>query len=287
MEQKQQLSRREKEVVNLVLQGKSNKQIAMHLGISERTVEFHLKNVYQKENVSSRIDFVLKLWAATGTVKQFRLGESTVEVPKQKMDNDNQPQKETRWAKFLMSIIAQIKQEVVMTKKIIVKNFGNFFRKHPLIFSLLLLVVSSLVTRYLMMSFGLYFWFSYALSGLLLVVGCLCFGWAWKRVKAGKIYFKPIVVVGVVSLPILVVLVDTIMLSSIAKSSGQVMVNILGISNKAMWLTASDGTSYLYKERIIFHESLWLYATLCMLLLPVIGNLARQGFKIRNLTRES
>ena len=36
------LSRREQDVVELLLQGKSNKQMASTLGISEHTVEFHL-----------------------------------------------------------------------------------------------------------------------------------------------------------------------------------------------------------------------------------------------------
>jgi len=45
MEYTKSLSRREEEVVDLLLQGKSNKQIALALHISERTVEFHLKNI--------------------------------------------------------------------------------------------------------------------------------------------------------------------------------------------------------------------------------------------------
>ena len=55
------LSKREKEVTRLVLQGRSNKQIALALGIAVRTVEFHLKNVYGKLGVSSRIELVLNL----------------------------------------------------------------------------------------------------------------------------------------------------------------------------------------------------------------------------------
>ena len=39
------LSKREKDVVGLLLQGKSNKQIALALGLSERTIEFHLNNI--------------------------------------------------------------------------------------------------------------------------------------------------------------------------------------------------------------------------------------------------
>jgi DNA-binding CsgD family transcriptional regulator len=57
MKQINLLSKREKEVVELLLQGKSNKLIALSLGISNRTVEFHLKNVYAKFQVNSRIEY--------------------------------------------------------------------------------------------------------------------------------------------------------------------------------------------------------------------------------------
>ena len=73
------LSKREKEVLKLVLQGKGNKQIALALDISLRTVEFHLKNIYTKFQVSSRIELVLKLGRATGSAKFDELGYSTVE----------------------------------------------------------------------------------------------------------------------------------------------------------------------------------------------------------------
>jgi DNA-binding CsgD family transcriptional regulator len=66
MAQSNLFSEREKEVVELLLQGKSNKQIALALGISERTVEFHLRNVYAKLQVSSRTEAVLKLGKSTG-----------------------------------------------------------------------------------------------------------------------------------------------------------------------------------------------------------------------------
>ena len=60
-----QLSKREIEVLELVLQGNSNKQIALSLHITVRTVEFHLKNIYAKFQVSSRIELILKLGHAT------------------------------------------------------------------------------------------------------------------------------------------------------------------------------------------------------------------------------
>ncbi len=59
------LSGREREVVNLLLEGKSNKAMAAALHITERTVEFHLKNIYDKFEVSSRVELVLKLGNST------------------------------------------------------------------------------------------------------------------------------------------------------------------------------------------------------------------------------
>jgi LuxR family maltose regulon positive regulatory protein len=48
MSDNRQFSKRENEVIELLLQGKSNKQIAQTLVVSARTVEYHLKNVYKK-----------------------------------------------------------------------------------------------------------------------------------------------------------------------------------------------------------------------------------------------
>jgi DNA-binding NarL/FixJ family response regulator len=61
MKKSNSLSRREGEVVALLLEGMSNKQIALALGISERTVEFHLKNTYGKLQVASRVELILEL----------------------------------------------------------------------------------------------------------------------------------------------------------------------------------------------------------------------------------
>ncbi|HEX8992042.1 MAG TPA: helix-turn-helix transcriptional regulator [Anaerolineales bacterium] len=54
-------TKQETKVIELLLQGKSNKQIAAQLGIQVRTAEFHLKNIYAKLNVASRTEAVLKL----------------------------------------------------------------------------------------------------------------------------------------------------------------------------------------------------------------------------------
>jgi DNA-binding NarL/FixJ family response regulator len=51
---RRQLSRRELEVAQLVAQGRSNREIAAELYLSDRTVESHLTRVYAKLGVSSR-----------------------------------------------------------------------------------------------------------------------------------------------------------------------------------------------------------------------------------------
>jgi DNA-binding CsgD family transcriptional regulator len=53
------LSDREREILQLVSQGKSNKQIAADLFISINTVKVHVSNIYQKIGVSSRTEAML------------------------------------------------------------------------------------------------------------------------------------------------------------------------------------------------------------------------------------
>ena len=53
------LSRREKEVVQGLLDNLSNKEIASKLYISERTVKFHVSNLLQKFNVRRRADLIV------------------------------------------------------------------------------------------------------------------------------------------------------------------------------------------------------------------------------------
>lgn len=49
------LSRREKEVLKLVAEGMSNRQIAEQLFLSRHTIDSHIKHIYKKLSVSSRI----------------------------------------------------------------------------------------------------------------------------------------------------------------------------------------------------------------------------------------
>lgn len=55
------LSPREHEVLDELVRGHYNKNIADHLGITPRTVEFHRANIFEKMGVSSAIELAHKL----------------------------------------------------------------------------------------------------------------------------------------------------------------------------------------------------------------------------------
>jgi DNA-binding CsgD family transcriptional regulator len=91
-----QFSKREKEVVKLLLLGKSNKQIALELGIANRTVEFHLGNIYAKLGVISRAEAIVKfseshLWESAGNTDNRFQVKSTVEINSESADNGSRP----------------------------------------------------------------------------------------------------------------------------------------------------------------------------------------------------
>ncbi len=61
-----ELTTAERQVAELVAQGKANKEIAAALFVSVKTVEFHLGNVYRKLGVRSRVELARRL-AGTGS----------------------------------------------------------------------------------------------------------------------------------------------------------------------------------------------------------------------------
>lgn len=129
-----QLSKREQEVLGLLLEGKSNKQIALALAITIRTVEFHLKNVYAKFQVSSRVELILKLKHASyppalleANIEQ--LGYSTVDQPGENVENGDRSNPQMDWATF-RGAVSIIGKELIM--KAILKNPSAFL---PLVMS--------------------------------------------------------------------------------------------------------------------------------------------------------
>src|SRR5512133_2466098 len=117
------LSKREKEVLKLVLQGKSNKQIAFSLNIAVSTVEFHLKNVFVKFQVSSRVELILKLGYVTDSGKIEKLGYSTDDRPGENAENGGRFNPQMDWSAFT-SAVSIIGKELIM--KALLKNPSAF-----------------------------------------------------------------------------------------------------------------------------------------------------------------
>lgn len=63
------LSNREQIVLGWLLQGFSNKRIALALGISPRTVQKHLQRVYQHLGVETRTEAIVRIHTAMNGTK--------------------------------------------------------------------------------------------------------------------------------------------------------------------------------------------------------------------------
>ena len=70
------LSNREAEVAELVSKGLSNKEVANQLFVTEKTVKFHLTNIYKKMNVKSRAQLIVWCLPHLGFVES----EARIEV---------------------------------------------------------------------------------------------------------------------------------------------------------------------------------------------------------------
>ena len=55
------LTQKEQEVALLLKKGLSNKEIALHVGITERTVKAHLSSIFEKTGAKDRLALALVL----------------------------------------------------------------------------------------------------------------------------------------------------------------------------------------------------------------------------------
>jgi DNA-binding NarL/FixJ family response regulator len=59
------LTARERQVLDLILQARSNREIARHLGIEERTVKAHVGRLMRKAGVDNRIELTMRVLSRT------------------------------------------------------------------------------------------------------------------------------------------------------------------------------------------------------------------------------
>ena len=57
---KERLTACEQRILEHVLRGESNKEIAAQLSCSAKTIEFHLSNIFKKTGVTSRLHLLLR-----------------------------------------------------------------------------------------------------------------------------------------------------------------------------------------------------------------------------------
>jgi len=72
------LSNREAEVAELVSRGLSNKEVANQLFVTEKTVKFHLTNIYKKMNVKSRAQLIVWCLPHVGFVESETRSEAPI-----------------------------------------------------------------------------------------------------------------------------------------------------------------------------------------------------------------
>jgi DNA-binding CsgD family transcriptional regulator len=274
------LSERERQVSDLVMQGMSNKQIALNLGISERTVEFHLNNIYTKLQVGSRVELAINLLKATGNDNKADLVESTVDAGAESTHNDSQLNAKARRAKALKTMLSLIKKETVTTMNIFSEDFKNYFRTRPLPVAALIIFGVFFTAHSIVFHYGLYFPISYILLGVLLAVGSLHFGLSWHKIRDGRYKLRPMVALALVLAPLIVIALDTVLLQTMGRNAGEVKINLPGLSNRAAWLTSTSGPLRLSLERSTTDHQIWVIGSILYgFLIALIGNIARRFSK--------
>ena len=79
---KQGLSKREVEVAELVSQGLANKKVAEKLFVTEKTIKFHLTNIYRKMKIKSRTQLIVFCMPNYDFVEGAQNSANNNEIPK-------------------------------------------------------------------------------------------------------------------------------------------------------------------------------------------------------------
>ena len=140
MTEANQFSEREKEVIELLLQGRSNKQIALALYIAESTVEAHLTRIYAKLGVSSRAEAIIRLGELGKTLEPAldpEPGEPIIEIPDDKVYSPNKP-------------VVQNRERPAVARKISLEEIIQFLVTYKIPIFIWVLLITVVVLAFLL-----------------------------------------------------------------------------------------------------------------------------------------
>ena len=157
-----------------------------------------------------------------------------------------------------------------MTIKISFEDLENHLRNHIILFSLLALSVTGLMLRFILFDLGVYFWGSYLLLEILLVLGSVKFGELLNHNKP----FRPLVIVLIAaSMPLIAWGFDQVYLLTILPYTGATSVSIPNLHATAEWLTSAEGLPCLSTSLNITSDTPWLIAIAEMLIMFLLSRI--------------
>jgi DNA-binding CsgD family transcriptional regulator len=142
MSEPNQFSPGEQKVIDQLLQGKSNKQIALALSITESTVESHLTKIYAKLDVSSRAEAILRLGEQGKTPEPpvvDKPGEPIIEIPGDIVYSPPE-------------LVPQNPERRVVTRRISLEEIIKFLVTYKIPIFIWVLLITVMVVAYLSLS---------------------------------------------------------------------------------------------------------------------------------------
>ena len=139
MSELNQFSPSEQKVIEQLLQGKSNKQIALALNIAEGTVESHLTKVYAKLGVGSRVEAIIHLSQLGKTLEptlDAEMGESIIEIADDIVYSRNEP-------------VLQNHERQAVAKKISLEEILRFLVTYKIPIFIWILIITVIVLAFM------------------------------------------------------------------------------------------------------------------------------------------